>query len=279
MPDRFRRLLLSLACLAGPGLASAQADFASDRLLDIASKEEKIYQRLAEDPDFYSAEDLDRHIQDLVNAYRAYLADNPDDPSAYILYGKLLRRVDENEQAFQAFLKADELDPKLAVVKQQIGTHLAEQGKGKAALQFYLHAVHLEPETAVYHFGLGQLIYQFRDEFIEDEIYTRDALDREMIRAFRSAATLAPDDFDLQMRLGEAYYDLASPDWRTALLHWKQLRKNADSELRAEIIDLHRARCLAKLGRHKEARELAETIEQPSLQFSKRSVLDEIGQY
>ncbi|WP_269522826.1 tetratricopeptide repeat protein [Coraliomargarita parva] len=274
MLSRFSILLICLT-----PLAAAQTDFASERLLGIANKEEKIYKKIAEDPEFYSATDLDRHIQELVDAYRSYLADNPDDPSAYILYGKLLRRLDENEQAFESFLKADELDPNIAVVKQQIGTHLAEQGKGKAALTFYLRAVDLEPETAVYHFALGQLLYRFRDDFLKENIFTRDALDREMLRAFRQAAVLEPENFDFQMRLGEAYYDLASPDWKAALLHWKKLAKTADSDLRLEIIHLHQARTLGKLGRYEEAQELADTVQTPGLQYSKNVVLDEIRQH
>jgi tetratricopeptide (TPR) repeat protein len=207
------------------------------------------------------------------------LLDQPDDVSAYILYGKLLRRVQEREQAFIAFLKADELDPKIAVVKQQIGNHLAEEGKGKAALTFYLSAIDLEPETAIYHFALGQLIFDFREEFFSQNIFTQDALEREMLKAFRQAATLAPENFDYQMRLGEAYYDLVSPDWKSALLHWNKLRKQASTSLQIEILNLHRARVLGKLGRNEEAQSLLDQVLNPALQKSKGQVLDEIAQH
>lgn len=265
--------------VASFAFAQEQSDFATKRLHDITSREEKIYKQIAEDPEFYSAEDLDRRINELITSYRSYLTDNTEDVSALILYGKLLRRVEENEQAFIAFLKADELDPNIAVVKQQIGTHLAETGKGKAALTFYLRAVDLEPKTAVYHFALGQLLYQFRDEFLEETVFTADALDREMLKAFRSATSLEPENFDFQMRLGEAYYDLESPDWKSALLHWDRLRKTVNETLPREIIDLHKARVLGKLGRRVEAKELAFTILQPSLQHSRQQVLDEIAQH
>jgi len=267
-------LCLSLAGLVG---AAGGADLASKRLLAIAEKEAGIYQKIAEDPGFYSAADLERRIHELIQSYSNYLVDQPDDVSAYILYGKLLRRVQEREQAFRAFLKADELDPEIAVVKQQIGNHLAEEGKGKAALAFYLRAVELEPETAVYHFTLGQLIHDFRQEFIEDGVFTRDALEREMLKAFRKAAALEPDKFDYQMRLGEAYYDLTSPDWKSALIHWNKLRKRAETMLQAEILDLHRARVLGKLGRASEARGLLDQVLNPALQNSKQQVLGEIS--
>lgn len=272
-------IALCLGLVLPASLLVARSDLANRRLADITEREESIYRKLAEDPEFYSGDDLERHIRRLVNAYATYLKDYPNDVDGLILYGKLLRRLGKHERAFSSFLKADELDPNIAVVKQQIGTYLAEEHKGKAALPFYLRAVELEPETPAYHFSLGQLLHVFRGEFINGEIFTTDALEREMLKAFRTAAKLAPDDFDAQMRLGEAYYDLASPDWKAALLHWNKLRKdNAEDQLRAEILDLHRARVMGKLGRKTEAHALLKSIERNSLQNSKQQVLTELSQ-
>lgn len=272
--------LIAIATIANAQTTEAEAEaFASERLLTIAKKEEKIYQRIAEDPDFYSNEDLERRIRELAHSYSTYLSDHPDDPEAYILYGKLLRRMGRSNEAFTAFLQADELDPKVAVVKQQIGTFLAEAGKAKGALTFYLQAVELEPTVALYHFGLGELLLTFGQDYIDTGIYTRDAIDREMLKSFKTAASLAPENFDYQMRLGEAYYDQASPDWKAALVHWSNLKRDTQTGLQMEIIDLHRARVMSRLGRYEEAKALAGTVENPALQMSKQQVLDEISQY
>jgi tetratricopeptide (TPR) repeat protein len=276
-----RQKILLVVALASAMTASVRArtSLAEERLADIALKEERIYKKIAEDPEFYSADDLDRHLSNLIASYGAYLLDHPKDADALILYGKLLRRVQNYDEAFSAFLKADEIDPNIAVVKQQIGTHLAESGKPKAALPFYLRAVELEPDTAVYHFALGELLNEFRETYIDEAIFTRDALEREMLKAFKKAAALKPEAFNLQMRLGEAYYDLSSPDWKSALLHWNKLRKKTASELQAEILDLHRARVMAKLGRTEQAIELAQKVQTPSLSKSKQQVLDEIARH
>ena len=279
----FRTLLALISAIALTTSLPAQTktDLDTERLLDITKREQKIYQQIAADPEYYTADDLERHINELILSYSSYLSENPDDVSALILYGKLLRRVGQNDEAFKAFLKADELDPKIAVVKQQIGNHLVETGKGKAALTFYLTAIELDSEVPVYHYALGEILYTFRDQFLEDAIFTRDALDREMLKSFTTAVQLEPDSFDAQMRLGEAYYDLASPDWKAALLHWNKLRKAtpADQTLRRQILDLHKTRVLGKLGRTTEAKELATTIVQPSLQQSKQQVLAELAEY
>lgn len=287
MYQRLQLALRFLACTYMLSLVSdlsaqpKQSDLDTERLLDISKREQKIYQRLAADPEFYTADDLERHINELIQSYSTYLTENPDDVSALILYGKLLRRVDKNDEAFSAFLQADKLDSKIAVVKQQIGNHMAETGKGKAALTFYLNAIQLDPKVPTYHFALGELLYTFRNQFLEEAIFTRDALDREMLKAFQTSVRLEPDNFDAQMRLGEAYYDLASPDWKAALVHWNKLRKDCpnDDTLRRQILDLHKTRVLGKLGRIGEAKELAATIVQPSLQQSKQQVLSELDSY
>lgn len=287
MYQRLQLALKFLACTCMLSLASdlsaqpKQSDLDTERLLDISKREQKIYQRLAADPEFYTADDLERHINELIQSYSTYLTENPDDVSALVLYGKLLRRVDKNDEAFNAFLQADKLDSNIAVVKQQIGNHMAETGKGKAALTFYLNAIQLDPKVPTYHFALGELLYTFRNQFLEEAIFTRDALDREMLKAFETAVRLEPDNFDAQMRLGEAYYDLASPDWKAALVHWNKLRKASatDDTLRRQILDLHKTRVLGKLGRISEAKELAASIVQPSLQQSKQQVLSELDSY
>lgn len=270
-------VLCFIACVS---YAAAQsADLATTRLLAIAEEEADIYKKIAEDPEFYSEDDLDRRIGQLIEAYSRYLTDQPKDVSAYVLYGKLLRRTGQNEQAFLAFLKADELDPNIAVVKQQIGTHLAEEGKGKAALPFYLQAVDLEPETARYHYSLGELLIAFRETYVTEGIFTDDALEREMLKAFRKAATLEPDQFDYQMRLGEAYYDLKSPDWKSALSHWDKLSKQPQSRIQSEVLNLHKARALGQLGRDEEAHAHLAQVLNPALQKSKQQVIDEIAQH
>ncbi|MDG2345812.1 MAG: hypothetical protein P8M62_07155 [Opitutae bacterium] len=278
---RFLAYTCMLSLATDLSAQSKQSDLDTERLLDISKREQKIYQRLAADPEFYTADDLERHINELIQSYSTYLTENPDDVSALVLYGKLLRRVNKNNEAFNAFLQADKLDSKIAVVKQQIGNHMAETGKGKAALTFYLNAIQLEPKVPTYHFALGELLYTFRNQFLEEAIFTRDALDHEMLKAFETAVRLEPDNFDTQMRLGEAYYDLASPDWKAALVHWNKLRKDCpnDDTLRRQILDLHKTRVLGKLGRIGEAKELAATIVQPSLQQSKQQVLSELDSY
>ena len=104
-----------LLFLLATGLfGQAQSDLDTQRLYKISQREQRIYQQLETNPDFYTAEDLERKFSEITLAYSNYLSENPDDVEALILYGKLLRQLGENDRAFQVFLKADELDPERA---------------------------------------------------------------------------------------------------------------------------------------------------------------------
>ena len=271
--------ILYISLILSSVTSFGQNQAATQRLFDIAAKEEAIYKRIAADPNFYSDADIERRVIELIEAYENYLENTSDDLEALILYGKLLRRAGDSETAFQVFLRADQLNPKLAVVKQQIGTYLAEKGKSKAALLYYQQAVEYEPDSAVYNFSLGQLLYRFCDEFDNAEIYTRDAIDRAMIKAFSNAVLLHPESFDYYIRLGAAYNDQASPDWEAALRHWQKPNQTFKESYQIEIIHLHAARVLGKLGRHEEARKLAESVNHSALQKSKQEVLEEQMQF
>ena len=280
--SNIRRSMFKMIFLfAGSLFGQTESDLDTQHLYKIIQQEQKIYQQLETNSDFYTTEELEQKFGEIIFAYSNYLFENSDDVSALILYGKLLRRIDEPEQAFKIFLKADALDPGIAVVKQQIGNYLVETGNGKAALMFYLKAVELEPEVPEYNYALGEILHIFGDEFLKDQLFTRDSLDREMLKAFQAAARQDPEDFNIQMRLGEAYYDMATPDWKAALLYWEKLRKATPdyNQLRCQILDLHQARVLNKLGRNEEARALATEITQPGLQASRQKVLEEIARH
>ena len=112
-------VLASIANLHG----NADSFLADRKLLKIIRHEEQFFsqnQNFVNDP-----KELSRKAQDLVSLYESYLAENPNDTNALILFGKFLNKVGQ-KSCDGFFLKADTINPKLAVVKQQIGNFLVE---------------------------------------------------------------------------------------------------------------------------------------------------------
>ena len=134
--------------------------FAQSRLSTIVAKERTLF-LAANNKRAMNEKELTRKIQDLVADFESYLADNPKDLTALILYGKFLRRVDQPGPATGVFLKADKLDPDIAVIKQQIANYLTEEGRIAEALPYLLRAVELSPDKAIYHDQLGSFLFLF----------------------------------------------------------------------------------------------------------------------
>ena len=162
-------------------------------------------------------EDLRFRARNLTQEYESIIAESPEDLMPYLLYGKFLNRIGQQEHAVRMFLKADEIDRGVAVVKQQIGNYLAEMGKFEEALGFFIQAILLSPETALYHYQMAELLSVYKESFIEERVYFRDVLEYEMMKSFSQAVQLDPKNQDFKMRYAESIYDLEKTRLGTGL--------------------------------------------------------------
>lgn len=254
--------------------------FSEKKLLAIVEKQETLLGRYAVKKELseFDLEDLRFRARNIVQEYESLIAEAPDQLLPYILYGKFLNRIGQEEQAARMFLKADAIDPNVAVVKQQLGNYLAESGKFEEAMGFFIQAIYISPNTALYHYQLAELFSTYKKNFINEKVLFRDVLENEMMQAFSDADRLEPGNVDFKMRYAESIYDLKNPDWQLALQLWDELQDMGHTSLHKEAVNLHRARVLSKLGRLKEARDLAQSVDDPVLEFSRNQLLEELEQ-
>lgn len=255
-------------------LQAETVSIAEQELQRIVKQQESLFQDIQVHQDGADQVDFERRMHDLLLSYELFITENPGNVYAYILYGKVLLKVDDEGRAYEAFMKADQLDPNLAVVKQQLGNFLAERGEYAAALAHFLMAIDLEPEMPIYHYQLGELLYAYRNIFIKKKVFDPAFLDKQMLEAFKRAAELAPHERDLKMRFAEAYYDVDSPDWGHALDLWNELLQTASCQKEEEVIRMHKARILMELHRPEEARAELNKIYSPSLEGQRRELLN-----
>jgi len=212
-------------------------------------------------------------FRSVMNAYENVIRAAPKFAEAYAAYGLLLSRTGNREEAVRAFLKANQLDPNMPLVKNQIGNYLIEEGRYKDALGYYLAAIRLKPDEPLYHYQLGSLLREYRKFLIADGLYTSTKIDGLMQEAFREAARHAPDNWGYIYRFAESYYDLEHPKWEEALAEWTRLETKARPGVERQTIHLHQANVLARLGRRDEARLIVDSIVEPSLLGAKAEVL------
>ena len=267
-------LLGALACLA----ASAPAETMAEKSLkDIVARQRDIFSRVEKEGDQLDQAWLRGELQKIINSYDILIQKNPDFAAAYVPYGMLLGKVGMTKEAVGILLKANKLDPNIPIVKNQLAKHLAEDGKPVEALPWIMAAIDLEPREPLYHFHLGLLLTEGRDEFIRTGQFTREALDRAMLEAFAHAAEFAPENFGYAYRHAEAYYDLEKPQWDEALRAWSALEERAKPGIEKETIRLQAANVLLKQGQPDRARALLALVSEPVLQKQKQTLLDQMA--
>jgi tetratricopeptide (TPR) repeat protein len=224
----------------------------------------------------FNEQDFRGKMQDLVFDYESYLKKYPDLAAGYAAYGVLLGKIDMRRQSSALLLKANQLDPNLPLVKNQLGNYLAEEGKPLEAVNYFLAAIKLDPNEPLYHYQLGTLLTEARDDFLKSSDWPRPALDRAMHEAFRRAAELAPNRIEFTYRYGESFYDLEKPDWDEALKVWGALEQNLQPGLEQETVRLHAANILIKQGKFDHARALLVTVTAAPLAQQKEKLVAQL---
>lgn len=245
---------------------------ADQRLQRIYDAQLEFFAQLEANPDM-AAGVRDQRAQNLISQYQSLLLDNPEYVYGYIMYGKLLRQVGQRELANKAFVKANALDPNIAVVKQQIANYLSEEGDYDLALPYLLSAIRLAPETAVYHYQLGELLHTYRKLFLADGKLAAQVLDKQLQDAFANAARLDPATRIYALRQAESFFDIAEPDWQQALAQWQALEKTAKSEPEKQLILLQKCRVLIALDEKEQAQDTLAAVTESALQGAKQTLL------
>jgi tetratricopeptide (TPR) repeat protein len=223
---------------------------------------------------------MTRNAQEIVASYESYLSQNPDDTNALILFGKFLRKVGQEEHAVEFFIQADKINPKLAVVKQQLANYLVEKGRPIDAFPYYILTIELNPKEAFYHFHLGNFLFLFEKELIENGILNQKSARSFMHRSFREASMLKPNNFDFQLRYGQSFFDFPESNKANALNVWEKIEQTFPnrSNIEKDYFRLCRARILLELNRQKDASQLIKAVSSQSLFKAKEALLLQVTQ-
>ena len=245
---------------------------ATARLKELVTRQDALLTALGKEG--ADEDNIKRDIQTLIFDYDDFLRAHPAFVPGYVTYGLLLGKVGMRRESSVILLKANQLDPNLPIVKNQLGNYLAEEGEPVEAANYFIAAIQLAPEEPLYHYQLGTLLAEARDDFLKSGQWSRAQLDKAMREAFKHAAELAPDNFAFAYRYAESFYDLAEPDWDEALKIWGALEERADPGLEKETIRLQAANILIKQKKFDHARLLLLAVDSEQLQAQKQKLLD-----
>jgi tetratricopeptide (TPR) repeat protein len=271
-------LVLFLALLIAGSLAAQESETMAERgLKQLIERQQALMSEAAKATEGFDEDVFAQQIEEVCRGYEGLLRANPKFAPGYAAYGYLLSKVDQRKQAIAMLLKANELDPNQPLVKNQIGNYLAEEGKPLDAAQYYMAAIQLAPQEPLYHYQLGTLLYEARDDFVISGEWKADAIDRAVHEAFRQAAELAPDRIEFTYRHAESFYHKDPPDWEGALKAWSRLEEKAATPIERQTMRLHVANVLLKQARSDQARVVLDTVDEPALQKQKEKLVAQLA--
>ena len=230
----------------------------------------------AKEAEHFDEANFKTQMEQLCQSYEVFLRDNQEFAAGYAAYGYLLGKIGMERESAAMLLKANQYDADIPLVKNQLGNYLAEHGHPLEAVNYYLAAIKLAPEEPLYHYQLGTLLSQSRDEFLKSGEWTRESVDQGMHEGFRRAAELAPDRIEFAYRYAESFYDLEKPDWEEALKVWAKLEERAHSPAEQQFMRLHAANVCIKMGKPEHARALLSTVTEPHLATQKQKLIAQL---
>lgn len=269
-----RGFLSALLVLVLPVMSFAQAGANPEEAVkELVARQKELFAEAEKGGPNFDQENFKSQLQQLCNRYDLVLRDHPKYATAYVAYGLLLNKVDMRKEAATMFLQANQIDHDIPIVKNQLGNYLAEEGKPIEAVNYYLAAIKLAPKEPLYHYQLGTLLSEARDDFLLSGQWTRDAIDKAMHEAFRQAMDLSPGNVPYAYRYGESFYDLQNPNWDDALDFWKKLETKTESSVEKQTIRLHEANVLIKQQKFEDARALIDTVTEKPLLGQKEKLI------
>ena len=153
--QRILSAILLLLLVAGPAAAETLAE---RNLKEIVARQKSIMARAEADKDHPDEAWLRGELQSVINSYDVLIQKSPDFAAAYVAYGLLLGQVGMTREAVGILIKANQLDPEIPLVKNELARFLAEDGKVADALPWMMAAIDLAPQEPLYHYHLGKLL-------------------------------------------------------------------------------------------------------------------------
>ena len=276
-PARLLAVLASLVALgARADTAAGPETMAERRLKEIAEHQLVLFSDAVSQGNALEEAGFKTQVEQLTREYESLIKDNPGFAAGYASYGYMLWKVGLRKEAVAILLKANQLDPDIPLVKNELGNYLAEEGKPLEALNYYLAAIKLEPNEPLYHYQLGTLLYEARDDFLKSGEWSRAAVDHSMQEGFRRAAELAPERIEFSYRYAESFYDMQDPDWAAALKAWEGLESKSQSEVERQTMRLHEVNVLLNMGKVDHARKVLAAVTDPTLAAQRQKMVDRL---
>ncbi|MEM9159787.1 MAG: hypothetical protein AAGB46_12140 [Verrucomicrobiota bacterium] len=247
-------------------IAEETGTMAFHLLAQLNEREQEAYTAYSTALDEGDIDKIKRDLQSIVDGYDKLIGIAPDYAPAFVSYGQMLKRIGERDAANAMFIRADEIDPGLPLVKNQLGNYMAEEGKFLEALGYYLIAAKLAPDEALYPYQMGNLLQSYKKLFIAEKMYKPKTIDMKIQENFKKAMDLSPEKTEYQFRYAQSFFEVSNPNWMLALEQWHDLANKAGGEFEKQLVLISTARVRIELGHVTAAKKILKDLDHPEVQ-------------
>jgi Tfp pilus assembly protein PilF len=104
-----------------------------------------------------------------------YLQEQPRDPQMRFWRARLLEQLNRNDEAFDSYIDLSREYPELPEVQNNLGVMLAAKGRIDEAKQAFEHALRNNPDYAIAHENLGDILIHLAQRSYDSAIRLRGA--------------------------------------------------------------------------------------------------------
>lgn len=271
LPITFALILMAL-----PLRATESESLAERTLKQLAERQKELLFEAEHADEKFDEGSFQSQVEQVCRGYEELLRANPNFAPGYTAYGYLLVKAGMRKQGVVMLLKSNQLDPDQPLVKNLIGNYIAEEGKPLDALPYFMAAIKLAPKEPLYHYQLGTLLFEARDDFLKSGEWRTEAIDHAIHEAFRQAAELAPNNIKYTYRYADSFRDMNPPDWDGALAEWTKLEQRATTDFDRQVMQLQIANAYLHLGKRDLAREEIAKVTDEKLDSQKQKLVAQL---
>jgi tetratricopeptide (TPR) repeat protein len=184
----------------------------------------------------------------------------PHDPAVKSDWAQCLWDRGEKRLAMEKWEAVTKTDPKNSPALSSLGNGYLALGEIKRAAACFTRASESAPANASYHFDLGNVVFLFRHDLLDDAAPNEAGMIQRALGQFAEAARLEPLNVDYAKAYGDTFYYLQPPDWTTALAAWQHYLEITPHK---DFAYLNLARVHMKLGQKTDARACLSQVQAP----------------
>jgi len=205
------------------------------------------------------AESAGKRVDEVLSRYTAFLSRFPKSAAGHNYYGEALADLKRDDpKAVEEWLKAIQLDPKLADPHNNLGIYYGHVGQPEKAIDEFRKAIELNATVAEFHFDLALAYHNFRYVAMNKYKWTLQQVFSEALKESKTARSLKPNDLEIAMDYARTFFAAedfkVTADWNEALAAWQHCLPLAKDSTEKFHVLVNLGRVALKMNKKEEAR-------------------------